>query len=311
MITIKKCEDGAFWVTSYEDPNGTEFFDKNRSEIENMMISLVKFLGGYPDTLLKLETARRFKFTSAVEMLDTITDGVDLYCPEEGEFVFTYNEGGSICVYHLTPLQAFEVAKKASGKDYWGAFMGVGGEIHDHAGYEYPDGTSCSTNENLSYCKDNFKNNWIEANYHSLIENKVNILAAKELWREFGDVPMDPETECIEIPWRDFEAGTHREEIWHWFEEYFVCSVAEDLMGNRDRKLINGLLLRTKELEAKHMTGDEEPEIGINEERKMITINKYVPNCGAFFIEDFCSVNQIDLNELRELLNEEGIAYNL
>lgn len=23
----------------------------------------------------------------------------------------------------------------------------------------------------------------------------------KELWREFGDVPMDPETECIEVEW--------------------------------------------------------------------------------------------------------------
>ena len=25
--------------------------------------------------------------------------------------------------------------------------------------------------------------------------------------------------------------GTHREEIWHWFEETFGVSVAEDLMG--------------------------------------------------------------------------------
>lgn len=39
------------------------------------------------------------------------------------------------------------------------------------------------------------------------------------MWDEFGDVPMDPETERMEYQWMDFPAGTHREEIWHWFDE--------------------------------------------------------------------------------------------
>lgn len=52
----------------------------------------------------------------------------------------------------------------------------------------------------------------------------------KKLWEEFGDIPMDPDTECIEIDWHGFPAGTHREEIWLWFEETFSLSVAEDLM---------------------------------------------------------------------------------
>lgn len=52
----------------------------------------------------------------------------------------------------------------------------------------------------------------------------------KDLWLEFGDIPMDPETECIESKWHGFPAGTHREDIWHWFEETFDISVAEDLM---------------------------------------------------------------------------------
>lgn len=56
-------------------------------------------------------------------------------------------------------------------------------------------------------------------------------LHVKDLWLEFGDVPMDPETECIEEEWNGFPAGTNREEIWHWFEETFGVSVAEDLMG--------------------------------------------------------------------------------
>ena len=44
----------------------------------------------------------------------------------------------------------------------------------------------------------------------------------KELWNEFGDVPMNPETECIEEAW---------EEIWHWFEETFDVRVADLMYG--------------------------------------------------------------------------------
>ena len=41
----------------------------------------------------------------------------------------------------------------------------------------------------------------------------------EEMWGEFGDIPMNPETECIEEPFMGWHAGTHREEIWHWFDE--------------------------------------------------------------------------------------------
>lgn len=54
-------------------------------------------------------------------------------------------------------------------------------------------------------------------------------LYAKMLWDEFGDVPMNPETEEIEEQWRQFPNGTNREYIWYWFEETFEISVA-DLM---------------------------------------------------------------------------------
>lgn len=59
----------------------------------------------------------------------------------------------------------------------------------------------------------------------------------RSLWGEFGDIPMNPETECIEIEWHGFPAGTHREEIWHWFENTFQVSVAEDLMNCERRKI--------------------------------------------------------------------------
>ena len=48
----------------------------------------------------------------------------------------------------------------------------------------------------------------------------------EELWDEFGDVPMDPETEKIEEDWNGFPAGTDREEIWHWFAAHHSRGVA-------------------------------------------------------------------------------------
>lgn len=55
-----------------------------------------------------------------------------------------------------------------------------------------------------------------------------------DLWEDFGEVPMNSDTEEIEEQWRHFLPGTRREEIWHWFEEQFNISVAEDLMGQEE-----------------------------------------------------------------------------
>lgn len=43
--------------------------------------------------------------------------------------------------------------------------------------------------------------------------------ALESLWHEFEDIPMNHETECMDAPFLDFPAGTHREDIWHWFDE--------------------------------------------------------------------------------------------
>lgn len=71
---------------------------------------------------------------------------------------------------------------------------------------------------------------WNRLDYSEEIEKYTNKCLARELWNRFGDVPMNPETEEIECYWNGFDEGTHREEIWHWFEETFRVSVAEDLM---------------------------------------------------------------------------------
>ena len=55
--------------------------------------------------------------------------------------------------------------------------------------------------------------------------SKIQCSKIIDQWDEFGDVAMNPETECIEKEWNGFPAGTHREEIWHWFEETYRISV--------------------------------------------------------------------------------------
>lgn len=72
---------------------------------------------------------------------------------------------------------------------------------------------------------------WLDNEDGCEVEKLCVEIPVKELWSEFGDVLMNPETECIEEEWNEFSKGTHREEIWHWFEETYDINVAEDLMG--------------------------------------------------------------------------------
>ena len=55
----------------------------------------------------------------------------------------------------------------------------------------------------------------------------------EDLWGLFGDIPMDPETERLEEPFLGgvFPAGTHREEVWKWFDERYSKGVAALLYG--------------------------------------------------------------------------------
>ncbi len=72
---------------------------------------------------------------------------------------------------------------------------------------------------------------WNELDYTEEICNFTNKEIALELWHRFGNVPINQDTEEIEEEWNGFLRGTFREDIWHWFEETFYVSVAEDLMG--------------------------------------------------------------------------------
>lgn len=75
-------------------------------------------------------------FTSAEDMLNEIAVN-DLYNPKTGDYVFLYNETGSIAVYNLSNETAEEIARSA-GEECWSAFLGPGGTIYgDTSNYEW------------------------------------------------------------------------------------------------------------------------------------------------------------------------------
>ena len=77
----------------------------------------------------------------------------------------------------------------------------------------------------------NCKKEYSGAELADMEEELFQLRHIEDLWESLGEVAIDPETERTEDEFFGFPAGTHREEIWHWFEEVFDISVAEDLMG--------------------------------------------------------------------------------
>ena len=61
------------------------------------------------------------------------------------------------------------------------------------------------------------------------IRKQIKTQKAIELWDILGDTCVN-DVEEIDEKFLDFEKGTDIYEIWHWFEETFDISVAEDLM---------------------------------------------------------------------------------
>lgn len=96
----------------------------------------------------------------------------------------------------------------------------------------------------------------LRLNAKTKMGGKLPTIAARdayleELWKIFGDVPMNPETECIEEPffvnpcdntlgYDCFPKGTSREEIWHWFDERHSRGVSY-LLYHSDVYLEKGL----------------------------------------------------------------------
>ena len=71
----------------------------------------------------------------------------------------------------------------------------------------------------------------IEERAEKLLTIEAQDALLEELWARFGDIPMDPETETMEEDFLGFPHGTHREDIWHWFDERYSRGVAHLLMS--------------------------------------------------------------------------------
>lgn len=111
------------------------------------------------DALEKQVAGDTMIFESPEHMLSTIQDGIDLYNVISEEYVFVYNDSGSIAVYSIDLASALdlETKSKESG-EYWGAFLGIGGAIWDDQEHDsYIEG-----NGNMDFCKSAYKQNgWI------------------------------------------------------------------------------------------------------------------------------------------------------
>ena len=72
----------------------------------------------------------------------------------------------------------------------------------------------------------------------------------EQLWGEFADVPMNPETEEMEEPFLHFPVGTNREEIWHWFDERHSKGVVYLLYGTEPKYSLKNMapLVRAQSL---------------------------------------------------------------
>ena len=55
---------------------------------------------------------------------------------------------------------------------------------------------------------------------------EISDAEVEDWWERLGNTPINPETEEIEEPFLDFPAGTHREDVWRWFDERHSKGVA-------------------------------------------------------------------------------------
>lgn len=52
----------------------------------------------------------------------------------------------------------------------------------------------------------------------------------ERLWELIGEVPVNNDDE-IEEDFLGFPEGTHKEEVWHWFDEEYPAGVCRLMMG--------------------------------------------------------------------------------
>ena len=126
-----------------------------------------------------MENKEQMRFNSPEQMLDAILNGEkDLYNVKTGDYVFHYSESGSIAVYNLTSEEAEELDKKAiENGEYWGAFLGGGGEIWDDPERAAENEQDC----NLDYCKKVYAlDGWVDVSVYAKSEEVAMLCKAQQ-----------------------------------------------------------------------------------------------------------------------------------
>ena len=100
------------------------------------------------------------QFESADKMMETLHHYGALYNIDTDDYVFIYNDCGSIAVYDIEPTEAIDLQRQGwEAGEYWGAFLGVGGWIYDDESYK---GRKEETPTNKDYCADHYnKGRWL------------------------------------------------------------------------------------------------------------------------------------------------------
>lgn len=114
------------------------------------------------------------KFKSGLEMYEYLCKKGDLYSKNSNTYAFCYNDAGAICIYSIEPEEAVDLIKKSrESKEYWGAFLGIGGFILDDARYDdaehrySDDWEKCKLylNPTLCYCEEHYTvEDWMDTN---------------------------------------------------------------------------------------------------------------------------------------------------
>lgn len=75
---------------------------------------------------------------------------------------------------------------------------------------------------------------WFSVSQASVTFERRDLVISPEqlesLWDQLSDVPVNHDG-YLEVSWRQFPAGTHREDVWHWFEEQHPAISVAALMG--------------------------------------------------------------------------------
>lgn len=62
-----------------------------------------------------------------------------------------------------------------------------------------------------------------------------------ELWDQLGDIPVvtsEGGSEVLDAPFLHFEAGTPREDVWHWFEDQHLDFIVGDVQQGFRRSVV-------------------------------------------------------------------------